>query len=146
MILLEKKSKKAGVQTAELIEQLIVTKSWWDTVDALAAIHAGALFSRYPELVKLYIPRWMKSGNMWLQRSAILFQLKYKKNTDETLLFDCMRQLSGSREFFIRKAIGWALREYGKTNPAAVMDFVARQPLSPLSYREATRRIMKKTD
>jgi len=91
------------------------------------------------------IPKWLASGNMWLQRTALLFQLKYKTGTDVELMFQIIRQLAESKEFFIRKAIGWALREYSKTNPAAVMNFVESHPLSNLSKREALKVIARKS-
>ncbi|KPV59960.1 DNA alkylation repair protein, partial [Paenibacillus sp. A3] len=97
----------------------------------------GELFTRFPELIPVRTQRWMASDSMWLQRTALLFQLRYKKRTDAALLFDLIRQCAASKEFFIRKAIGWALREYSKTDEAAVRRFVAETALSPLSIREA---------
>jgi 3-methyladenine DNA glycosylase AlkD len=144
MILLEKQRKKATKPQIELLEELICSKSLWDTVDLLAGHLVGNLFTLYPELIPIYIERWMESGHMWLQRTAILFQLGYKQRTDSRLLFDCIRRVADSKEFFIRKAIGWALREYSKTNEAAVRQFVADTALSPLSVREALRVVDKK--
>ena len=86
--------------------------------------------------------KWMTSGNIWLQRTVLLYQLKYRKNTNKRILFDAISELKGSKEFFIQKAIGWALREYGKTNPKAVIAFVNSIELAPLSRREALRRII----
>jgi 3-methyladenine DNA glycosylase AlkD len=144
MILLEKQRKKATKMQIELLEELICSKSWWDTVDLLAGHLVGNLFTLYPELISVYIKRWMESENMWLQRTAILFQLGYKQRTDSRLLFDCIRRVADSKEFFIRKASGWALREYSKTNEAAVRQFVADTVLSPLSVREALKVVDKK--
>ena len=79
------------------------------------------------------------SGNIWLQRTAILFQLKYKQETDTTLLASTIRQLCHTDEFFLNKAIGWALREYGKTHPDWVLDFTEKTVLHPLSRREGLR-------
>jgi len=141
MQLLEKRRKLLNSESLELLERLIVTKAWWDTVDLLASKAVGGLLLRHPELIGAAVARWMASGDMWLQRTALLFQLKYKQRTDTGLLFDCIRRLAGSREFFIRKAIGWALREYAKTDAAAVRAFVAAIELSPLSVREALKRI-----
>ncbi|ROL62196.1 DNA alkylation repair protein, partial [Bacteroidetes/Chlorobi group bacterium ChocPot_Mid] len=87
--------------------------------------------------------KWMKSGNMWLQRSALLFQLKYKKNTDEGLLYNYIERLADHKDFFIRKAIGWTLREYSKTNPKSVEKFIKSHTLSPLSVKEGMKRILK---
>jgi 3-methyladenine DNA glycosylase AlkD len=86
----------------------------------------------------------MNSGNFWLQRSALLFQLKYKNQTDLKLLFGYIEKLSGSREFFIRKAIGWTLREYSKTDPDVVIQFVETHQLQPLSQKEALKVINRK--
>ncbi|WP_409343172.1 DNA alkylation repair protein [Paenibacillus sp. MBLB4367] len=141
--LLAKKAKKLRKQDIGLLETLVTDKSWWDTVDAIASILVGSLFEAYPELIVPYIDKWLSSGNMWLQRTAILFQLKYKKKTDVPLLFRCIETGFGSREFFIQKAIGWALREYAKTDPAAVIAFAEAQPLAALSRREALKGILK---
>ncbi len=81
----------------------------------------------------------MKSGNMWLQRSALLFQLKYKQDTDTVLLANYIEQLSSHKDFFIRKAIGWVLREYSKTNKEWVREFLNHHTLSGLSVREASK-------
>lgn len=137
LTLLGKRSKTADASRIELLEELITTKSWWDTVDELAGHAVGELFTRFPGLIPVRTQRWMASNSMWLQRTALLFQLRYKERTDAALLFDLIRQCADSKEFFIRKAIGWALREYSKTDEAAVRRFVAETALSPLSIREA---------
>lgn len=79
----------------------------------------------------------MNSGNMWLQRASILFQLNYRQQTNEQLLFNYILELQHSKEFFIQKAIGWALREYAKHNRKAVEQFIEKATLMPLSIREA---------
>ena len=119
-------------------ERLITTKSWWDTVDELATIVVGSLVKRYPELGRT-MDVWIASENIWLARTAILHQTRYKADTDEKRLFAYCTRRAPDTEFFIRKAIGWALREYGKTNPAAVKRFVSKNDavLSGLSKREA---------
>lgn len=124
-----------------LLEFMVVHKSWWDTVDFIAAKLMGEYFKLFPEERKKYVDKWLASKNIWLQRSALLFQLKYKKNTNTQLLSYAIHALLGSNEFFINKAIGWVLREYSKTNPEWVIDFVSNTPLSPLSKREALRLI-----
>jgi 3-methyladenine DNA glycosylase AlkD len=144
LALLEKYSKKADAGFIEILEWIIVTKSWWDTVDFIAANLVGAHFKRFPELIPAYTEKWMNSGNFWLQRSALLFQLKYKNQTDLKLLFGFIEKLSGSREFFIRKAIGWTLREYSKTDPDVVIQFVETHQLQPLSQKEALKVINRK--
>lgn len=127
-----------NMRTSDLgmIEFMITTKSWWDTVDHIAKHHAGKYFSMYPEKLGT-IDTWLESGNVWLIRSAILFQLGYKEKTNEDLLSSIIERSLGSKEFFINKAIGWALREYGKTNPEFTIDFVHNHTLAPLSKREA---------
>lgn len=140
--MLQKVGKKAPADWIDLYESLIIKKSWWDSVDGLAGWSMGAHFEKYPDLIADYTNKWMNSGNMWLQRTCILFQLKYKEQTDFELLKSFIIPLTGSKEFFIQKAIGWALREYGKTNSQAVTTFVGNTTLAPLSRREAMRIIL----
>jgi 3-methyladenine DNA glycosylase AlkD len=135
--LLERTLKKLPPEFIATVETLIVTKSWWDTVDTLASNIIGPLFKRYPGQRADYLPRWRQSDNFWLRRTAILFQLDYKEETDFPLLCDILHENLGSSEFFINKAIGWVLREYSKTDPEAVRRFVADTPLESLSRREA---------
>lgn len=124
-----------------LIERLLTTHSWWDSVDFLARHILGDYLLAFPGEIPKVIKRFSDSENMWLNRSAILFQLGYKSKTDEKLLFEeCLKHAS-SKEFFIRKAIGWALREYAKTNPEAVKEFVSKDQLSSLSAREALKNL-----
>jgi len=123
----------------DLYSYMISHKSWWDTVDFIASNLVGSYFKSYPEQRWLVCKVWLESKNIWLQRSALLFQLKYKKNLDVELLEYNINQLLGSKEFFINKAIGWILREYSKTNPQWVLDFVNSTEVSTLSYREATK-------
>ncbi len=127
-----------------LYRQMITTKSWWDTVDFIAANLAGPWLRIYPHSIRPVTGEWMDSGNMWLQRSALLFQLRYREKTDTELLFQYIEKLSGSGEFFIRKAIGWALREYSKTDPILVEQFTNSHKLSGLSRREALKNIQKR--
>jgi len=124
-----------------LFEKLIQTKGWWDTVDFIAPSLAAFVLKNNPDLIEKTISRWQYHDNMWMRRSAILHQLKYKKDTDEKRLFATCKALAHEKEFFIRKAIGWALREYSKVNPDAVRRFVATTELSGLSQREALKRI-----
>ena len=139
MDLLSKFKKKTDASAINLYEFLITNKSWWDTVDFIAASLAADHFIRFPEQIMPRTQKWMVSGHMWLQRSALLFQLKYKKATNFHLLSDYIIQLMDSEEFFIRKAIGWTLREFSKTDPGSVIDFVDtyEEQLSGLSKREA---------
>lgn len=120
-----------------LIEHLITKNSHWDTVDFVAKHILGQFLVEYPELRDEIIERFSNDNNMWLNRSAILFQLGYKEKTDFKLLASLCNKHKGSDEFFIRKAIGWALREYAKYNSSAVFDFVTTTELKPLSKKEA---------
>lgn len=137
MELMARMKKKLGHDVIHLYERLITDQSWWDTVDLLAPTLVGQHFLEYPEERIDYIDKWVASGNIWLQRSSILFQLKYKNKTDTRLLGSIILELADSKEFFIRKAIGWALREYSKTDPGFVIRFVQNHELSGLSQREA---------
>lgn len=137
MEMLARKAKKADIGLIDLYEYLITTKSWWDTVDLIATHLVGSYFNKFPDQIGNTTKKWMTSENMWLQRTCILFQLKYKSKTNTMLLESYIEPLAGSNEFFIRKAIGWALREYSKTNPDYVIQFVNNHRLSGLSEREA---------
>jgi 3-methyladenine DNA glycosylase AlkD len=121
---------------------LVTTKSWWDTVDPLAARVAGGLVRRHPQL-GAELDAWSGDPNMWLVRTAILHQLFYGADTDQDRLFDYCTRQAGHRDFFVRKAIGWALRQYAYTDPEAVSRYVSRHrdALSPLSIREATKHL-----
>ena len=141
MELLAAAKKRWQEDSIQLMETLILTKSWWDTVDFIAPVLAGNYFKIYPLHIKEITGRWNRSANFWLQRSSLLFQLKYKKETSRELLQEYILSLASSKEFFIQKAVGWVLREYAKTNPAWVMHFVANHKLATLSTREAIRRI-----
>ena len=134
--------KQLPADFIDTIEYLIVTKSWWDTVDSIAAVTVGAHFKRYPAVKKKALAKWRKSKNMWLRRTTILFQLGYKKETDFDLLCEIIEENLGSDEFFINKAIGWALRQYAYTDPKAVKKFVnTTKELHPLSRREAVKHL-----
>lgn len=118
--------------------ELIVTKSWWDTVDSLSSL-VGDLCVRFPELKEEYINSWVTDPFLWLRRVAIIFQLKYKTETDRAFLASVIEKNLNSKEFFINKAIGWALREYSKTNADWVKSFIFTHELSGLSQREASK-------
>ena len=135
---------KPAQEMIGLFEYLITTKSWWDTVDGIAIRLMGLFFQKHPEFIKPCTNKWIQSDNIWLQRTAILFQLKYKDKTDEALLFNTIKKLTDSDEFFIQKAIGWALREYSKTYPQRVIKFVQETQMAPLSKREALKVVKKR--
>ncbi|MFA7327279.1 MAG: DNA alkylation repair protein [Candidatus Kapaibacterium sp.] len=123
----------------ELAEWLVVNKSWWDTVDSLAVNSVGLYMKLHPEQIDYYNAKWISSENIWLNRTAILFQLKYKKDTNLELLKSNIRHHSHQKEFFIKKAIGWSLREYSKINPSDVIKFLDENELQNLSIREASK-------
>lgn len=129
--------KKWTTNFIPLLDFMISHKSWWDSVDGIASEISGPFFTKHPELIKKTTKHWNASENYWMQRSSLLFQLKYKNKTDVLLLGKYIVKLSTSKEFFIQKAIGWVLREYSKTNPDWVIDFVDQNSLSALSKREA---------
>ena len=143
--ILRKFSKKLPKDYLDEFQWLITTKSWWDSVDAIAPSSLGFYLKKYPELIPVTVEQWLKSENIWLIRSVILFQLKYKTETDIDLLFSVIRQVSHTGEFFIDKAVGWALRELSKRYPEEVSIFVAGNKLSPLSVREALKVINKQS-
>ena len=126
-----------------LLEKLLLTNSWWDSVDTLAKYGVGAYLVKFPEKKHSLIENFSNSDSMWLQRTAIIFQLGYKSKTDFDLLkAECLKH-SQSNEFFIQKAIGWALREYGAVNPNGVIEFVNTASFKPLSRKEALRKLIK---
>lgn len=139
--LLMKHARKLTPDHLALVEELITTKSWWDTVDALAIHVAGVILKRHPKEITKWNKRWIGSKDLWLNRSAILFQNRWKNDTDQALLFANIDRHAARKDFFIRKAIGWALREHAATDPAAVRHFVGSRNLSPLSEREALRKL-----
>ncbi len=138
----QKNLKKQPAEYLAFLEELVLTRSWWDTVDWLAKL-IGMHLLRFPELQEPACARWLASGNIWLQRVSMIFQLTYREKTNTALMFQNIRQLAGSPEFFIRKGAGWALRQYAKTDPAAVLQFVESTALSPLTRREALKTLSK---
>lgn len=139
--LLSRYGKKQPSEAISVYEELVVQKSWWDTVDGLAGTVISNHFAAYPELIPSYNAKWIDGDNIWLARTAILFQLKYKEKTDTELLFSNCEKWLDSKEFFIQKAIGWALRQYAKESPEEVRRFVKSHSLAPLSKREALKHI-----
>ncbi len=140
MSLLSKVQKKLEPDIIAHYETLVTTKSWWDTVDGLASNFVGATLLRFPKARDPWIDKWRDSDNFWLRRVAILFQLNYKAKTDAALLFALSEENGPASkfgdEFFIQKAVGWALRQYSKTNEEAVVNFIDKTDLAPLSQRE----------
>ena len=132
-----KMHKEWNPGTLELFEYMIAQKSWWDTVDFIASSLIGKLFQKYPQLIMPTIEKWDGENLFWFHRTTLIFQLKYAAKTDQHLLFvQCEKYLS-SKEFFMQKAVGWALRQYSKFNADAVREFVYAHQLSAISLREA---------
>ncbi len=141
--MVQKVQKKQPEDFIDFFEELITTRPWWDTVDWLAKL-AGIHFRRFPHLIAPVTGAWMASGNLWLQRVCLIFQLMYKEKTDTRLMFRYILELQYSREFFIQKGAGWALRQYSKTNPEAVVAFIGANPgLAPLTKREGLKWVNK---
>ncbi|MBB6033894.1 DNA alkylation repair protein [Phytomonospora endophytica] len=138
--LLIKRVKALSETFVPTLRHLVVTDSWWDTVDGLATRVAGPLVAAEPSLVGV-MDEWIESPDLWQARVAILHQMHYQDATDTERLYRYCERRAGDGDFFIRKAIGWILRQYAKTDPAAVRAFVARTELSPLSKREALKNI-----
>lgn len=134
--LLIKQKKTLPESFLQHVERWITTKSWWDTVDMLATHIVASLFQRFPDKASSVISQWRKSDNIWLRRTAILYQLKFKQNTDIDLLFAIIVENQTDKEFFIQKAIGWSLREYSKANSEAVIDFINAHQIEGLAKRE----------
>lgn len=124
-----------------IIENMIISNSWWDSVDVVAKYLVGGFLAKFPEKKLDLIERFSNSENKWLNRTAIIFQLSYKEKTDFDLLKSECEKHKASKEFFIQKAIGWALRDYSRFNPSGVLNYVESANLKPLSKREAIRNI-----
>jgi 3-methyladenine DNA glycosylase AlkD len=131
------------LETVSVYEELIVTGAWWDHVDEIASHRIGPLLAAYPRRMKQLLRHWSRDRDLWKRRTAILAQLTFKDRTDLTLLYDCIQPNLTDREFFIRKAIGWALRQYAWTDPSEIRRYVAdhEHELNGLSRREALKNI-----
>jgi 3-methyladenine DNA glycosylase AlkD len=129
------------LEALPLYERLIVEGAWWDLVDGIATRHVGDLLRRYPAPMRAHLVAWSTGDDLWLRRTSIICQVGLKQATDAQLLFECIEPSRRSREFFLRKAIGWALRAYAATAPAAVRAYVASHELSGLSRREALKHL-----
>lgn len=130
-------------ENLDLYRRLIVEGAWWDFVDVISARLIGQVLLDDPERLWPLLDAWIDDQDLWIRRAALLAQLKHKYRTDTGRLFDYCLRRADEKEFFIRKAIGWALREYAKTDPAAVSRFLLehREELSGLSFREAAKHL-----
>lgn len=137
------KDKEINFDDAEQIEFLLTNHTWWDSVDTLASNYLSRYMRLFPVKRDLLIEKWRESENMWLRRSCLIFQLRYKEDTNFELMKDLICQFKSEKEFFIQKAIGWCLREYAKTQPVLVKDFVDESGIKGLAKREALKYILK---
>lgn len=126
-------------------EAMIVEGAWWDLVDELASHRVGGLLAAHPTPMKATMRAWARDENLWKRRTAILSQIRHRERTDRELLYDCIEPSIGSKEFFLRKAIGWALRSYAYVEPDEVLRYVRAHAseLSGLSKREALKTQLK---
>lgn len=126
-----------------LYKEMLTTGAWWDCVDSIATQQIGQILRKSPARMSAILRKWAVDDDIWLRRSAILAQLNFKSETDLTLLYDCIRPSLERPEFFLRKAIGWALRQYARTNPNEVLQYVRdhQDQMSPLTRREALKRL-----
>ncbi|HTM95763.1 MAG TPA: DNA alkylation repair protein [Croceibacterium sp.] len=126
-----------------LYREMIESGAWWDMVDSIAPSLVFELLQAEPAAMGLVLRDWAHDDDMWVRRAAIIAQLAAKRKTDLALLYDCIEPSISSKEFFLRKAIGWALRQYARTDPREVSRYVAvnAEHLSPLSRREALKHI-----
>ena len=131
------------LSSVPLYRRMIVEGAWWDLVDETAIHLIGDVLHHQRDGMTPKIEAWIDDRDMWLRRTSILAQIGHKDATDVDLLFDACERRMHETEFFIRKAIGWALRDYAKTDPNGVTTFVTehRGELSGLSYREATKHL-----
>ena len=130
-----------------MYEEMIVTGAWWDLVDGIASHRLGTLLRRFPREMRRQMLAWSRSDDLWKRRSAIICQLTFKKDTDLDLLYAVIAPALSSKEFFLRKAIGWALRQHAWTDPKEVRRYVREheQELSPLSTREALKNLVPRS-
>ncbi|GAA0945534.1 DNA alkylation repair protein [Nonomuraea longicatena] len=131
--------------TVPMYEEMIVTGAWWDLVDELATHRVGGLLAAFPDSMRPLMLEWAGDSDLWRRRTAILSQNRFKERTDTALLYACIEPSLSDNDFFARKAIGWALREYAKVNPGEVIRYVRAKGLSGLSRREALKNLSGST-
>jgi 3-methyladenine DNA glycosylase AlkD len=131
--------KYYSTEDARELEWMLSTHSWWDSVDAIASNYLGKWAKLYPEKARETFENWRHSNNMWLQRSCLIYQLKYKDEVDIVFLESLIVQFLPIKEFFIQKAIGWTLRQLSKFNPVAVETILEKHQIKGLAYREASK-------
>jgi 3-methyladenine DNA glycosylase AlkD len=131
---------RAALELLPLYEGMITGGAWWDLVDGVSGRIRDLLLD-HPVQLRPVLRGWARSDDRWLRRSAVIAQLGARERTDRALLTEVIEVNAADREFFIRKAIGWALRDLAKTDPAWVRGFLAEHELSPLSRREAAKHL-----
>jgi 3-methyladenine DNA glycosylase AlkD len=127
--------------TLPMYEEMIVTGAWWDLVDDIAIHRIGPLLRMFPETMRPLMLEWSRDGDLWKRRTSIICQNSFKDRTDLGLLYACIEPSLSDIDFFARKAIGWALREYARTDPEEVVRYVSHHGISGLSRREALRNV-----
>ena len=131
------------MESVSLLDELIVNGAWWDYVDRIAPAGLGHVLSTEPEPMGAMMRGWARDENTWRRRAALLCQLGFKEDTDLALLYDCIGTCMGHGEFFVQKAMGWALRDYARTDPSEVRRYVAADgsSLPGLTRREALKNL-----
>lgn len=124
-----------------LLDELVVTGAWWDLVDETAIRLVGPLLRAHPAALTSVVRAWATDADRWRRRTAVICQIGSKSRTDTALLADAVEANAADPDFFLRKGVGWALREYAKTDPGWVGRFVRTHELSPLSRREALKHL-----
>lgn len=139
---LRKAAKRLPAGFLSELRWMITSKSWWDSCDPLAAAVVGGIVRRHPQSVSV-VDRWIGDDDLWLRRAALLHQLKWKEACDQERLFRFCELTMAEEDFFIRKAIGWALRQHARVAPGEVTRFLIRNrsQLSGLSFREAAKHL-----
>jgi 3-methyladenine DNA glycosylase AlkD len=135
---------RGSLDLLPLYEEVITTGAWWDHVDGVAPRIRDLLLAS-PEAMAPVLRDWARSPDRWLRRSAVIAQLGAKDRTDTALLTEVVEVNAADPEFFVRKAIGWALRDFARTDPDWVRRFLAEHELSPLSRREAAKHLGQDT-
>ncbi len=136
-------SRWLTMESVPLLEELIVDGAWWDYVDRIAPAAFGHILANEPEALGATLRAWAREENIWRRRAAILCQLGKKRDMDLALLYDCIGASAGHGEFFVQKAMGWALRDYSRTDPGEVRRYVAAmgRALPRLTQREALKHL-----
>ena len=139
---LRRATKRLSKGVLTELRWMIVTKPWWDSCDPLSATVVGGIVRRFPEAAST-MEEWIRDETLWLRRAALLHQLKWKEDCDRERLFRFCRLTMEEKDFFIRKAIGWALRQHARVAPGEVSRFLTenRDRLSGLSFREAAKHL-----